>query len=315
MVYRTSTHSFQSRLWVALFFGLLGCLPSIAVAQIRNTDRLSVSKIKKTVKTLKPLAVKLGEPEPGQWLESHEEKGQTFLQYVRSKPNVLTEGRNKLYIQPIGEFSEKKTELVTLSAEFLSLYFNCEVVTQEAKDESIIPDSARRVHPQWGDKQLLTSHILDKVLAPELPDDAFAQIAFTTADLWPGDGWNFVFGYASFRDRVGVWSLYRYGDPEAGDEEFKQALSRTIKVASHETGHMFSILHCIKYECNMQGSNNLPESDSQPQHLCPECHAKILYATGCNPIERFQKLQAFCEQHGLDEEVEYYKSAIKLLEN
>ena len=38
-----------------------------------------------------------------------------------------------------------------------------------------------------------------------LPKDAFAFVAFTSSDLWPGEGWNFVFGQASMEGRIGVW--------------------------------------------------------------------------------------------------------------
>ena len=276
----------------------------------RTTTRpLTKGAINKTIKKLEPLHVELGKPKPGEWLDAHDEDGQTFKQYLRIRPNVLTAERNRLYVQPIGEFNAKQNELITLSAEFLSSYFNCEVTTLKTKPETILPDSAQRQHPTWGVHQLLTSHILDNVLAPELPHDAFATIAFTASDLWPGDGWNFVFGYAAFRDRVGVWSLYRFGDPTESDEAFKKCLSRTIKVATHETGHMFSIQHCTKYQCNMQGSNSLQESDSQPLHLCPQCHAKILHATGCDPVARYENLIQFCKKHKLTDELQYFQKA------
>ena len=182
----------------------------------------SVSKIKRTIPKLRSLHTKLGKPEAGQWLATHDEKGQTFSQYRKSKPNVLAGRRRKLYVQPIGDFTETDVELIAASAEFLSIYFNCEVVTNETLSESVIPESAQRTHPSWGVHQLLTSHILDEVLAPELPADAFATIAFTKSDLWPGKGWNFVFGYAAFRDRVGVWSLARFGDPEESEAAKKK---------------------------------------------------------------------------------------------
>jgi len=280
----------------------------------KKTRPLTSGGIKKTIRLLKPIHKKLGEPQDGDWLKTHKEKGQTYQQYVRIRPNILTRQRHKLYIQPIGTFSEKQKELIKLSHEFLGIYFNCPVETLETKTEKDIPDSAQRKHPSWGDHQLLTSHILDKILGPELPNDAFATIAFTSSDLWPGDGWNFVFGYASFRQRVGVWSLYRFGDPDKSDEDFKQCLRRTIKVATHETGHMFSIAHCIEYQCNMQGSNSLPESDRQPTHLCPECHAKILYATKALPVERYEKLIEFCKKHGLTDELRYFQTAKAKLE-
>ena len=284
------------------------------LAALQTERPLSGAKLKKTIKQLKPLHIELGEPKPGEWLSSHDEKGQTFAQYARIRPNVLTRRRNKLYIQPIGNFSPKQVELIKLSNEFLGIYFNCPVETLATKTEKEIPAKAQRKHPTWGDHQLLTSHILEEVLASKLPEDAFATIAFTASDLWPGDGWNFVFGYASFRQRVGVWSLYRFGDPNKSEEDFQKCLQRTLKVATHETGHMFSIAHCIKYQCNMQGSNSLPESDSQPMYLCPECHAKILYATGAQPVARYQKLIKFCEDHGLKNEKDFFQKAVAKLE-
>lgn len=302
----------HSRLFACLIFVAASLAPSMVLAQVKKS--LTPAKIKKTIRQLKPLHEEIGETQPGDWLNSHEEKGQTFQQYVRIRPNILTRQRNKLYIQPIGEFSEEQIRLIKLSHEFLGIYFNCEVETLETKSEKDIPADAQRDHPSWGDHQLLTSHILEEILAPKLPDDAFATIAFTSSDLWPGKGWNFVFGYASFRQRVGVWSLYRYGDPTKSDEDFKNCLQRTLKVATHETGHMFSIRHCIAYQCNMQGSNSLPESDRQPTHLCPECHAKILYATGADPIKRYEKLIEFCKSHQLTQEMQFFQKSKAELE-
>ena len=298
----------------AFVFGFQSSNRGEVANQLQPSQRLNGSQIKKTIKRLKPLSTKLGEPQTGEWLDTHRESGQTYSQYLRIRPNVLAARRNKIYVQPIGTFSEKQTEMIKLSSEYLSIYFNCPVKILDTKDESGIPASAKRVHPTWGDKQILTSHVLEKILSPDLPGDAFATIAFTSSDLWPGDGWNFVFGYASFRDRVGVWSLSRFGNPEEDEAAFKKCLLRTIKVATHETGHMFSIQHCTKYQCNMQGSNSLPESDSQPLALCPECHAKILYATGANPIVRYEKLIAFCQTHGLTEQLEFFKKSKAAIE-
>jgi archaemetzincin len=153
------------------------------------------------------------------------------------------------------------------------------------------------------------------VLKPRLPDDACAYIAFTTSDLWPGRGWNFVFGQASLRERVGVWSIYRFGDPEADDAAFRLCLKRTMKVGTHETGHMFSMLHCIAYRCNMNGSNHLAESDAQPVWLCPECMAKMCWMTRCDPVERYRKLVEFCKQEGLQEESAFYEKSVSTLED
>ena len=280
---------------------------------VQEQAPISVGQIKKTIRNLRPLHEKLGKPEPGQWLDSHKEPGQTFSQYASKRPNVLRPQRNKLYIQPIGDFSEKQNEIIEASREYMSLYFQCEAVILDPIDESVIPESAKRIHPQWKVKQWLTSTILEDILTPRLPDDAFASIAMTNTDLWPGDGWNFVFGYASYRDRVGVWSMNRFGDPAESDEAYQTCLKRTLKLATHETGHMFSILHCTKYHCNMQGSNHQQESDSQPMALCPECHAKIIFATGCNPTTRYSQLAEFYDTHNMTEEAAYFRKAIEAI--
>ncbi len=281
---------------------------------LQPQSSLPISQIKKTIGNLRPLHEKLGKPKPGEWLDSHKEPGQTFSQYAAQKPNVLRPQRNKLYIQPIGDFNEKQNEVIEAAREYMSLYFQCETVVLDPIDESVIPESAKRIHPQWNVKQWLTSTILEDILTPRLPDDAFASIAMTDTDLWPGDGWNFVFGYASYRDRVGVWSLNRLGDPQQSDEAFQLCLHRTLKLATHETGHMFSIKHCKKYRCNMQGSNHQDEADGQPLALCPECHAKILYATGCRPKTRYRQLAEFCETHDMNDEAAYFREAIEAID-
>ena len=151
------------------------------------------------------------------------------------------------------------------------------------------------------------------MLEPRLPKDAVAYIAFTTSDLWPGRGWNFVFGQASLRSRVGVWSIYRNGDPERSPAAFRLCLVRTMKTATHETGHMFSMLHCTAYECNMCGSNHREESDRRPIALCPECVAKLWWITKSDPVERYRKLAAFSRKNGLRAEADSYEKSVQAL--
>lgn len=266
-----------------------------------------------TIPQLQPLHEVLGPPRAGDWLVSHKEDGQTFEQYLAIKPVTPTGERRIIYVQPLGEFTKDQRAIVDLSAEYLALYFNRPVRVLRDLPPSAVPSDARRTHPQWGMKQILSTYVLDRVLKPRLPDDAAAYIAFTATDLWPGDGWNFVFGQASLRERVGVWSINRNGDPTESDEAFAVCLRRTLKTATHETGHMFSIKHCTAYECNMCGSNNREESDRHPLYLCPQCHAKICWATGADPVRRYEGLAEFCKKHQLHPEREYFERAAAIL--
>jgi archaemetzincin len=156
----------------------------------------------------------------------------------------------------------------------------------------------------------LTGYVCNVLLKPRLPKDAVAMIAFTAVDLWPGEGWNYVFGEASLKDRVGVWSMHRFGDPDASDDAFRLCLLRTLKTATHETGHMFSLPHCVLYQCNMCGSNSLPEADRQPLEMCPHCLAKLCYATGARPAKRFEQLIEFYKANHLKAEREFCEKSL-----
>src|SRR5262249_41027531 len=146
--------------------------------------------------------------------------------------------------------------------------------------------------------QILSTYVLDEVLKPDLPGDALAYLAFTASDLWPGKGWNFVFGQASLRERTGVWSIYRKGDPARNEESFQRCLRRTLSTATHETGHILTMQHCTAYECSMNGSNSLEESDRRPLHLCPICMRKLCWNLQVEPVAYFKQLQTICRQHG-----------------
>jgi archaemetzincin len=274
---------------------------------------VSVAMLQGVMAKLRPLHRKLAKPAPGDWLYHHREPGQTFAQYVRARPLRPDAIRRVIYIQPLGEFTATRRRIIALTADLVGRYFNLPVKVRPELPLSVVPAEARRTHPTWGDRQILTGYVLEKVLRPRLPKDAFAYVAFTTSDLWPGRGWNFVFGEASLRQRVGVWSLYRYGDPDAGQKQFRLCLLRTLRVAAHELGHMFSMLHCTAYACGMCGSNSLAESDRRPLALCPECMAKVCWATQADPVARYRRLAAFCRANGLSAEAAAYNGFLKAL--
>ena len=290
---------------LVLIASLLMPLLSASVTKDRRARRLA-----RLMEKLIPLHETMAPMQSGDWLASHPESGQTFAAYVASKPNRLTRQRDKLYVQPLGQFDEKQKKIVELSAEYLGIFFGCETELLDPLGLEVMPESARRVHPSWGVRQILSTHVLDEVLKPRVPHDAVAMIALTTSDLYPADDWNFVFGQASLHNRVGVWSLFRMGDP---DTEMAKVLSRTLATASHETGHMFSMAHCIAYECSMCGSNGLEESDRRPMALCPECVAKVWWATKVDPVKRYRQLQAFCQKHGQPTEAAFFEKSLQAL--
>ncbi|MBN1588763.1 MAG: hypothetical protein JW888_04545 [Pirellulales bacterium] len=268
----------------------------------------------KKYRGLLPLHTPLGKPRPGDWLDQHDEPGQTYMQYVRSEPIRPDAKRRVIYIQPLGTFNSTQRKILDRTAQFMEIYFGLPVKIREDVSLDVIHGEARRTHPTWGDQQILAPYVLFKVLPPRMPKDAVVMLGLTTSDLWPGEGWNFVFGQASLAQRVGVWSIYRNGDPTAGDEAYRVCLRRTLQTATHETGHMFSMFHCTRFECNMCGSNHRAESDRRPLALCPHCLAKLCYATGTDPVKRFKRLVEFCKQNGLKDEEAFYRKSLDAMQ-
>lgn len=77
---------------------------------------------------------------------------------------------------------------------------------------------------------------------------------------------------------------------------------------------MFSVQHCTKYECVMNGTNSLAESDRHPLDACPECMAKLCWAAGADPRERYARLADFCARHGLTAEQSFFETSAHALE-
>ena len=185
-------------------------------------------------------------------------------------------------------------------------------------DPVAVPDGKvrSRVNSGSGKRQLNSRDVIGWMRG-KLPGDAYAMLAVTMTDLYPEESWNFVFGQASIKRRVGVFSFARYhpqwyGRPvDEGTEAL--VLRRAAKVLTHEMGHMFGIRHCIHYECNMNGANHLGEADSTPMHLCPVCLRKLWHACRFDPVERYEHLEAFYRDHQLESEKDWVAARMEAI--
>jgi archaemetzincin len=255
------------------------------------------------------------EPEPSDWLANHAEAGQTFEQFIRSQPNRPDQRRSKLYLQPLGTFDEHDGVSLDQLRRFATAFFMMDVVVLPASHGGQRRITSRR-NPWTGQVQLLTTDILN-LLAARLPKDAFALLGVTMTDLYPEPSWNFVFGQASLRERVGVYSFARYdprfygGVPTA--DWHKLILRRSCKVLAHEACHMFGIEHCIWFRCLMNGSNHLAEADARPLYLCPVDLRKLQWSVGFDVAQRYRRLRDFEKQEGFGEEVLWLDKRIRFI--
>jgi archaemetzincin len=173
-----------------------------------------------------------------------------------------------------------------------------------------------RRNPYTGNAQILTSDVLN-FLKGRVPPDAFCILAVTMEDLYPDPSWNFVFGQASLRERVGIYSFARYdaafyGEPRGTGYE-TSLLRRSCKVLAHEAGHMFGLAHCTYFNCLMNGSNHLAESDRRPLHLCPVCLRKLQWSIGFDVLERYRALEHVNRAAGFIDEADWLNRRIKTI--
>ncbi len=253
--------------------------------------------------SLKKLDIKLPEPVYGDWLYEHHENGQTYDEYLQYNPVSPKGNKSIIYLQPIGHFTKIQYHIINYTAEYLQLYFNLKVKILNTISDDIIPSDSRRMRED-SSEQLRSTYILNKVLKKKIPSDAIVLMAITSKDLYPKDSWNFVFGQASIKERVGVSSIYRYSQEPLDSSNYSVCLERIIKTSSHEIGHMFSLLHCTNAVCVMNGSNGLYESDIKPNNLCSVCLKKLYWNLGFDVVTRFKKLQVFFKKHHLIKDAE-----------
>ena len=78
--------------------------------------QVAADKIRPLFQTKKPA-------QTGDWLADKKEPGQTFAQCLTTNPNRRTATRTKLYLQPIGDFTEMETSMVEKLKEFMQRFF------------------------------------------------------------------------------------------------------------------------------------------------------------------------------------------------
>jgi archaemetzincin len=235
-------------------------------------------------------------PRPGDWLSVRPEKGQSVAEYKRECANRRREGRETIVVQPLGDILKRNADVIESVREYCAIFYGCPAETAGAIG---MPAGS-----YVGSREQYNADRILEALEKRAPAKALAYIGFCGEDLYHG-GLNFVFGVAGLGSGTGVYSLARYGDKDARENGEPVFLKRSLKVASHELGHMLGMLHCVRYECCLNGSNSIREMDGRPMHLCPECLEKARWNTGFDVAGRYRKLAEFYDRAGLRNEADF----------
>ncbi len=255
----------------------------------------------------------LENPKKGDWLYENKESGQNFKQYKNANPVHPSRERNIIYLKPIGSFAPQQKVALNATREYVEIFFQLKTIILDSVNDNVIPKAARRTRQNSND-QLLAPYILDTILKNKIPPKGIALMAFAAKDLYPANDWNYVFGLASYSDRVGVSSIFRLQEKIIDTTSFRLCLRRLVNISSHEIGHMFTMAHCINAMCTMNGSNTMYETDLCPNRLCSECQQKLFWNIKYDNKKRLNQLVSFFKKYNLTRDLKLAEKDFKVVE-
>jgi archaemetzincin len=86
----------------------------------------------------------------------------------------------------------------------------------------------------------------------------------------------YVFGEAALGGSVAVVSYHRFRNELYGLPANQQLVQERLwKVAIHEIGHTFGLVHCMLQQCVMHAASYVEELDLKGHEFCPYCRSSL----------------------------------------
>ena len=258
----------------------------------------------------------LGAPKKNWWRARVPEPGQSYPDFVVSRPNWPSTPQQRLYLLPLGTFPTEfvvEPQYVALVrspplawlADYLTRFFGMPVTLMDPGDlEALhVPTRERNGHQQFDARELLNA------VAARIPDDAYSMTALVNRDLFVFQEQEYAFGYGLHRDRQAVMSFAQFDPVFMGEAPLDDAehviARRSLAIVSHEVAHTFGLRHCVYYGCVLNGVSHPRELDETPLHLCPVCLRKLAWLGAIDPVARYEALEAFYADAALTEEARW----------
>jgi len=93
----------------------------------------------------------------------------------------------------------------------------------------------------------------------------------------------YVFGEARQGGKCALISLYRLKrNPDGSEASPPLLFERVAKVALHELGHLFNLIHCENERCLMHFSGGIRDLDKAPPYFCRYCSVYLRDALSLN---------------------------------
>jgi len=237
---------------------------------------------------------RLPPPKQGEWLDLFPERGETFEEYKSAGPTRPTPMRRTLYLLPALTRPPADSGILAAMARQLSAHFG--------RETRLLPPSPLPMAAYDREARQFSVPLLIPALLKLLPEDGLFLLAVTDRDL-ALPRMTHVFGWGSFRLRVGVLSLVRIpADPS-------NHRRRVLGLMTHEAGHLLSMAHCTRYRCLMNGVRTVEEGDRRPMLLCPVCSEKLCWNLGWERGAHYRSAAASFDEVGLGEEADLARRA------
>lgn len=268
---------------------------------------LSQRTIYQTTRRLLPIASPLPHPGSGDWRSQVREPEQDFGQYVNSSRRA----RGMIVVQPIGDLPPDQTRALSHLLDAIAHFYGMPAGVAAPIPLAALPRESFR---QSGSHlQINAEYLMEHVLRPHVGNDIASILALTDLDIYPGEQWPFesAYGWSSFNKGTAVLSSNQILTATAADRG--RNLLRLSKLGIHELCHTFTLKHCAKYACLMNGCSDIEENDAKPFMLCPDCLAKISLATGREPQWHLESMLELCRRKGFFEDGGAYYRALTIM--
>lgn len=248
------------------------------------------------------------EPQSVDWLAMNFEPSQTYDEWLSYRSKLAKPPHNVIDLLPLGDWNDHALGTKDLKT-FMEAFFGLKVRVRQPTALQSLPVKRRK---RGGQEQLQANEVNDWIQTQARPD-TFCALGITMAGLYiEFSEVHFVLGQASPLEHVGVFSLtgQEPGFVGAGrrlGSGKKTQLRRSLTTLAHETGHMFGVGHCSFYDCLMNGTTSLDESDRRTAILCPICLRKLHASAGFGLERRYEQLAEIYQTHALKAEANWVR--------
>ncbi|MGB2997162.1 MAG: hypothetical protein WBC59_00800, partial [Phycisphaerae bacterium] len=234
---------------------------------------------------------------------------QPLAEYIADRPPRQTRARHTLYILPVGPTNEVFWQHLRSIRVFLETYLTLPVELLPAVELGNAP-SRLRPNSKEEVRQYETGFLLDNVVVPRRPDDAFSVLGLTLEDLYAENDkrWTGLLGTWWSNPPAAIYTMWPFPDRvRSSDNRYTACLARSLCIAARGAVRTLGITPCRRYCC----VSNQVAPGERTIHLCPECLKKLRWNVGFDLVDRYEALRRLYVRLGMKDEAAWVVKRIQ----